>query len=1241
MDAFDISRIPLGSEKQRYTSLLMQAGRLIGDWDVNFSQEMLLEDRQRTRRHVIGPYGSPDHGFRIENVRIEEGRINFDIHQGTIYLGGLRLSMQEVEGGDGPEPETYLTQSDWLQLAAADAVAPELAEGEDRFDLVFLSAWQQGVSAVEDGELLEIALGNGADTSTRLRNMRRVRIATGLNETDCMAAWITFCESLRENNLGAVNKQFEWQTDSRLAVGYYEVDDPDDLCAPSAVAGYLGAENQSIKVQLRGDNELIWGFDNAAPLYRVETNGNEIHLLTDPKDQHHWPLAGQIVEVLPWSAELANGEKVATRTGHLARVMTSYNPDTGLLTVDQAIPAGFGENWRDRTDADSISAPEEETPFFFLRVWRGLPAEDDYPVAYTPGDAVTLGNLGIEVTITGEHQRVGDFWVISARPSSPTQVLPWDLEAPEGVPPHGFRRFLAPLAIIQWRQEGGELSGRVIRDCRKTFRPLTDLEGCCTIHVGDGVNSKGDFDSLELAYQNLPPGGGKICVLPGRHRANLSILGNDSGEDGVTRIVQISGCGEQSIIEPIDPALPIFQLANVQNVTIEKLSLVQPQGSAIVLIDELPEQAPSTNLTIAHNRILAGVYGIYLEVDDEEGGENHFNIHHNQIAIHDQEGGRQGIFCLADEVRIERNKIAVVPPPAIDDPEDPRDDPDPPGGVFDPCAGLTGILDNNFNLGSYLGAFFQSFTLLQATPPEQAFLALGGIQLGGGSERVAIVENTIIGGRGHGISLGHVPIPRQDLNEDRLLREEFLKGRIDAEESALYKMAGTNKSLAARLAEGFRNFLYEINIQENTIQDMGLSGVSVFAFFDQEAADEGLIVQVEDLTVYRNIIRNCARQLPGPDVEVDWQNVGFGGIALASCEVARIEENLIEDNGLSFVDPVCGIYIQNGEDVEISRNRILNNGSRITLTGPNLGLSAQARPGNRAGIYIGMAFRQQLVAGVIQELLSDGVPAAKIHDNIVVQPLGQALYLMAFGPVTIVGNQFTSHEIDLGHPLSLVAGAVLVVNLGVSKDVARFALEPSLRQLGNLKPQQKNNNELAAANLFLLLLQYLPSGSVMFANNQTTLDMRNLEIDLALSAQAIVSLDDISYTANQSECKGVTVITGNENIPVLALDYLVTNVALVGMTVRTADSRFQEGFTQAFFSLISIAYANTTTGNQSSNCLFTAGSEEVFQNNIQQLLGLRDCDSKKSNLSLASNIGAGAPMQDVAFYDYGKAYNTP
>jgi hypothetical protein len=277
----------------------------------------------------------------------------------------------------------------------------------------------------------------------------------------------------------------------------------------------------------------------------------------------------------------------------------------------------------------------------------------------------------------------------------------------------------------------------------------------------------------------------------------------------------------------------------------------------------------------------------------------------------------------------------------------------------------------------------------------------------------------------------------------------------------------------------------------------------------------------------------------------------------------------------------------------ISGNAIINNGIPIVNS------DTVVKPGARAGIMVKMAFKiPQLKRVNLASIPSfDAVPAVTVYDNIVEQPLGHALYMSAFGPVSVVSNQFISMGTDRTNTLSLLASTVLILDLGVSKD---------LPILGNgfLGMANKSADELrkqAASAAFQRQLQdlrFLPGGKVLFNSNQCTLDMRAATSNLAISSLAIVSLDDVSFNANQSECVGFISTEGN-----VSVDIVLVNTWLMGASLRSNDNRFTDVFF-TLYSLFSYGMLNTTTGNQSTHCLLTEGVIEAVAQNIVLLNNL-------------------------------------
>jgi hypothetical protein len=121
------------------------------------------------------------------NLNLDRSGYNFPVAAGGFYIGGLRFESL------ARQPETFLTQRDWLQIDAdpsalptipsvADLINPNDGTTTERFDLVYLRGWEHCVSAVEDREVLEYALG-GPDTSVFRRRQRRIEVLSMLDRT--------------------------------------------------------------------------------------------------------------------------------------------------------------------------------------------------------------------------------------------------------------------------------------------------------------------------------------------------------------------------------------------------------------------------------------------------------------------------------------------------------------------------------------------------------------------------------------------------------------------------------------------------------------------------------------------------------------------------------------------------------------------------------------------------------------------------------------------------------------------------------------------------------------------------------------------------------------------------------------------------------------------------------------------------------------------------------------------------
>lgn len=1253
MGTQDISRSAFDPRKQ-YTGVRMQQGRVIVDDDWNEHARINEEDERRARVEIVGPAGSPDDGFRVDNPRvIASDQITFDIHAGTFYLGGLRLE----QAADQP----FHAQADWLQHSADEFATPT---GE-RYDLVYLETCQVPVTAVEDSELFEVALG-GPDTSTRTRLVQRVRLATDVGSDQCDEAWQALVARWKAGHRGTVTAEHQLQPDVKLTVGTTQSTGGGDLCSPQTVGGYLGAENQAIRVQLTGANQLTWGFDNAAPLYRIKVGADrhKLEMVTQPKDEAHWPISGQVVEVLPWAAVLPNGEKVAEIQGHVTRVDKGYNPDHGTLTLKDAVPtAGFDE-WEGRPDKGEL---EGDGAYYYMRVWnRGADHASAPEIDFTPGTALDLGHTGLTVTITGPDRNAGDYWIIAARPETPNQVVPWDLET--GRPPHGVRRFVAPLAVLHWEVGQGTVTATA-HDCRPRFRPLTRQRTCCHFLVGDGVTSHGDFDSLEAAVAQLPDTGGQICLLPGHHRANVVLERRKNvtirGCDRQTRVVPRSGQGDQ----------PIFHVRDSRGITLEHLDLFTRRGTAVEVEGSEPDRL--MDVEICHNRVVAGRQAVHVQQ------AHNVRIHHNILRVLDTDVGDVVVYLLAEDAVIADNDVAVVKPqqqpkPFAEQPE--AGGSGPPIDPTDPCVDEEEFYDNRRAVAWSFEGMTRKTRDLKGAVLANPHQALGGIQIGSGSERVSVRDNEIRRGAGNGITLGSdldpadlptgeaAPEPKEEIH-----RIETSEGQIrgivrmgdqplsnveiafqgpqgpptstiteehgffvfDAPFDAYrvyvadprYRISDIRAVRRGRASTHFAlgtfyfitvvevepdveptdilAFIYGVEIVDNVIADMGLSGIGIPQVNLTELGNlEGLQTLVKqhpqltnfltltflfgifsgfvvDLTIRGNRIVDCLRNYRIPEAEGTLVQRGVGGISLGLCDHLVIQENRIARNGVHGEQPVSGIFVLFAEQVEIARNEVVDNGPEGVQE-----ISELPR-----GIWGGIVTLAASAASITARLGAGGKEppgdhAARVTGNVVDQPIGRGLVLGAFGPVVVDENRFNSDAVGPGRLDGFGAG-VLLINLGGLQNLTQASLNAQMRK----GEGEVMETAVTGPARFLQPHPTIPGGDTLFNDNQIRVGAQGV----AQVAQLILTADDLGFESNQS----VVV-----NTPPMTMTHLETasgvrqiNTLLLGVTLRATGSRFKEPFRAyrkqrgGVLSLLSLALAlNNTSQNQGNHCIIAVSA---------------------------------------------------
>ena len=614
----DLTRF-LFQPRKHYAAARMQQGRTLLDSDQGEGETLEQEEWRRAVLDIVGPRGTPDGGFSLGShfVSVDAGNLfagdpldvfsvsingtQFELlpirlRIGSFYLGGMRLEMRE--------PEFVYAQRDFLQAGISDLAG--LLPGAH--SLFYLEAWEQEVSAIEDEEILERALG-GPDTTVRVRRFRRVRTVGGLRSgISCAKAFREQMEALEKDQ----NSTFDCQTSELVSKGrlqlVFQPGSDGDPCTPDPPTQYLGTENQAIRIMLTKPDRYVWAFDDAAPLYRA-TMGDldslaeppeglkatiRIQIETPFKDEGHKPRVDQAVELLPFAATIDNQETSGKDNpiGIAAAEIGIFAPVVGLdneggVTIDVTGRVADLQALVTRWDpfhpnADQLTSGDAVDPgAIYVRFWHDRTPDQELEIPIGPSPGTPLGDTGI-IPLLHTPGRRGDFWIAALRPDTPTRIVPFDLlSAPQGVPPHGPHHFFAALAVLQHQAATGpideEHGGRVkeLHDCRPRMRKLVDA-GCATFTVGDGLHNVGDYTRIQDAIDALPPEGGRVFILPGIYRQNITLLPE-------RRDVVIEGCGDDTIIEtPTTGAAPaLITLDFTPRITLSSLRLHAVEQQAI------------------------------------------------------------------------------------------------------------------------------------------------------------------------------------------------------------------------------------------------------------------------------------------------------------------------------------------------------------------------------------------------------------------------------------------------------------------------------------------------------------------------------------------------------------------------------------------------------------------------------------------------------------------------------------
>ena len=1229
--AFDNSRFTFDPWKN-YSGVVMEQGRVQLDSDWNEWHAEIARRIQAGTLDIMGHAAYPATTPAAFQITASSGPNAVLIGCGRMYVDGLLAenhglpanarwdpALAELSGSPQPPPQSPPppSSSNAIDFAHQPYLPGVSLPTNTASYLFYLDVWTRPVTFLEDANLIDKAVG--VDTTGRLQTVWQVRY---------MPAGTYTCAT--------PNSQIAYPAASAGLLSTNVVPNPSvGPCCLTTGTGYTGVENQFYRVEVHQGGPgsdtpgattatFKWSRDNASVATGVmaitsgtNTAGNPASVLTVMslgRDQVLGFSPGDWIEILDDWTELWGIAGILCQIDSIsvsAKTITLISTvPTGLTTAGATPPSFTVDPGTGLTDPHRhtriIRWDQSGTVYKLngtqLETWCDLSTTGGV-IPVPASDTTLVLEDGITVVFNTSSSsgsfNVGDFWSFAARTADGM------VEELVEAPPRGIHHHYTKLSVVTF---GSPAS---YPDCRTPWTCSDQGDcGCCICTVGDGVESFGKFTSINQAIQSLPKSGGEVCILPGRYYEYVVI-------NGLSDVV-IHGCGSQtrlaspsmqtgntlaaarSALTTNSGLAAIITVVNSSHIELRSFA-VEAASEAGILLDQTPAQSgvavfevasynavTNTDVAIEDLVITASTLPAIVAVD-----VTLLKIAHNRIAMEDVASQWASVYASGTELHIDHNWVGLQ---------------DASNAAN--WASATVVTD----LASSLPAAAGGFGGTGATPG-----ANGGIHIAGGSQDVFVSDNEIEGGLRNGITLGSFILLDPNKGDTGALTGVLATNPSSDNITLRLPPRGVSGATTGTPAAG--SGLQNIQIARNRIRNMGLCGIGPVGFFDLVQTLE--VISIENLTITGNTISGSLQ-----DVVTPTSLFGYGAICIPDVQNLIIRDNNITDFGNIPGASVCGIFVLNGELVDVSGNQILETRDWSAISG-----TAPSTSGIHAGIAlmyvtppgldqaaVGSAWTSSSAAGnLLAPLYQPGLPALRVENNVVRVALGLALEAIGFGPFSITGNHLSTggavsvvQEVLLlaqreqaqqqqapqeleqeqaqqeqqqqqQQPPSLGSGplTVAILNLGLAIEVYAGVSFGRLYADGTQSAFAATNNPLSNSS----------SGAVLFTNNICQLEARASGVTGFASVE-IFSLDHVIFANNHCW------LDGPESSETAWLDALILAASL-----HVCSNRFQEAVGSVFISTYTFALLNMTALNISTYPLYPFGPTGLITtgNNLSAL----------------------------------------
>ena len=826
-----------------------------------------------------------------------------------------------------------------------------------------------------------------------------------------------------------------------------------------------------------------------------------------------------------------------------------------------------------------------------------------------PGTTLVLEN-GITVSFDtdasnnpiGGNFNVAGFWTFAARTADGS------VETLTDAPPRGIHHHYTKLSIVTFSTPNASNP-----DCRTPWP--TSGEGecgcCCSATVGDNVTSFGKYSSIQQAINSLPSSGpnvgGEVCILPGRYYEYISLVGLSD--------VVIHGCGAQTRLasptmkpggaadktttnaDPASGLAAIVTIIDSNNIELREFSVEAADEEVGILLDGMQlqnQQGVPANLANIPAQTMIGDFPFDVTISDvaitastlpalASMGVDVLHCTNNRIAMEDVIGKWPAVYLCGTEMHFEKNWVGL---------ED--------------ASNATDWMP--VNLVTDLSGNFE--------PSTSPAIANGGIQIAGSSTNVFIIENEIEGGAFNGITLGSF---------DLLSNNQTSTGTI------IRRFARHARSMFPRFYSGPSHYR---DYEHRGCQSCCRRPAAEYSDRPQSHPKHGalrhragrLLQPQGEHRGHQHSKPHHHRQhdfrQPAKSGRGAWASrlfAAYGAVCVPDVQNLILRDNTITDFGNTPGAQVCGVYVLNGEQVEISRNQVLETRDWSAVPNQSIPFSSGAQAGIMVSLVTPPALDQIANASAWKSSFSEGtlsrpvyqpgLPALRVENNVVRVPLGPALEAIGWGPFAIVDNHlstggtvstqtqaatgfFNASEAEfttVNDRLFSEFLTVVILNLGIAIEFDKPAKSFT---------EVYNNGIAFESSIGINPLAASSSGAVLFTNNICQLETRVSGVQ-GFASVVILTLDHLLFANNQCWMDG----------PLTAL----MNALLLGLTLQVNSNRFQEGLNTAFISGFTFGFSNVMTYNIATHCLYALGLPAYTINTPNVVLDTTLCPDQAKN----------------------------